>query len=892
MLSDARSAIARGDIPLALIYFKNAANADPRNGYVRAQLGVAELKAQNFPEAETQLRQARIDRAPDEVVLPALFTAMIARQKFREIVAEFSNPGAHSQDKAAADILKARAVSLQQLAQPQEAAAEMDLSLSYRRDIVGLLTRARIAQEQQDAGTAQRLADEALKLDPRSLDALVFQISLALQSQNSGRALTLAEGLVQFHPNDLAARSARIEVYLKMNMDAKAKPEVDAILAAHPNLPSASYYRALLLARARRVKDAWGIAETLSPEFVQSQPAIALTVAEMAIANGNLETGGAILAASLTKHPDDSRVRLRLAEIRLRQNSAENALTVLSPLKDSNDPRVASLTAETYLKLHRWSEALTFLEKATSAPGSNPLLKQQLAATELKVGQGDAAISDLFELAAQHPENMEVSGQLIAALTRLKRFDDALKTAAALAKALPKSPAPEFYKGEIFFAKGDLDGAMASFNASLRNDTGFVPSLYYRAGVFEVRGQFAEADRDLQQIISHDPKNVQALVKDAEIALRSKRDNDVPKLLGRAIAVSPENPVPRIALTNFYMAKGNMNAARSADNDLLRVSPSSTEGLAMAGAIQWATGEKSKTVETYRRLDALVPRSLGVKLLLSQALAGTGDKKAAENVLEDAIRDNPDSIQPRRALIVLRSSMGNGAGAVEVANDYATGHNSTDADLLLADAFVHNNQNDKAIGVLTKSLAARPDKHTVISLANVLVTSNRADEARKPLAAWVESHAQDVDVRRQFALLLMQLGDNANATTQYEIVIKSSPGDADSLNNLGWLIQKDDPKRAIQLVAHAADLSPASADILDTLGWLKFAQKDVAGALQLIQKAHGLRKSDAEISYHLAVVLDRAGKRSEAKTLLESIVGNGTRFADLANAQRLIAAWH
>lgn len=892
MLMQARAAFQGGDMPLGLIYLKNAVNAAPQNGYVRAQLGLAELSAGNYPDAESQLRQARLNRAPDSIVLAPLFDAMLARGRTQELLAEFPDPGQQSTNKNAADILKARAIAYQRLGQPDQSVAAMDRSLGYRHDARGLLARGQIAQEQKDIGTAKRFGAEALKLDPQNLQVLIFQISLAMQSHDNTGALATAERLVQLHPNDLAARSARIEVYLSMKMDAKAKPEVDAILAKRHNLPSAVYYRALLLARAGDVKGAWGVAQSLPPEFIQAQPQTAAVVAELAAKAGSLETAGAILTASLIRAPDSASMRLNLASIRLRQNSPENALAALEPIKESSDPRVQSMLAETYLKLHRWSDALGYLEKVTAAPGAgSDLLKQQLAETELQLGQQDEGIHELSELVAKDPKNVELTGQLIAGLTKLKRNDEALKAADVLARNLPKSPAPSFYRGEVLFVEGQFDAALGAFTKSLQIDPSFIPSLYYRAGVYESLGKLTEADRDLQQILSRDPKNTQVLIKDADIAGRAGRDGDVPKLLGRAIAASPENPIPRLALANYYVRQGNPNAARKVNEDLLHVLPSSAEGLALSAGLDWAAGEKGKAIETYRRLEALQPKSVVVKLLLSQALASSGDKAGAENALEDAVKYSPDSIQARRALIILKSANGDTAGALDVANDYAAGHTGVDADLLVADALLHNRHVDQAIALLKKSLANRPDKHVAKSLASLYAVNNQPDESRKTLAEWVNKHPGDTDVRMAYASFLLQAGASNDARAQYEMVVRDAPNDPDSLNNLGWLIQKDDPRRALALVSHAARLAPHSADIVDTLGWIKFLQQDKAGALAMLQKAHALKKGDAEISYHLVVALDATGRRNDAKALLKTILATGAKFVDLANAQQLAATW-
>ena len=892
LLSKADAAMKDGDLAVALIYLKNAVSLMPHNGMVRTQLGITLLRTGNFPDAEAQLRQARLEGAPDQVVLPALFDAMLARGKNQAVLDEFPEPASLPTNKVAADILKARSVAFERLGQPAEAVAEMDRSLAVRRDLSGLLARGRLAQQQGDLALAKSLSDEALKIDSGSVDILIFKISLALQMRDDKEALALAESVARAHPESLAARSARIEVYLKLNMDSKAKPEVDALLAAKHNLPSGIYYRALLLARAKQVKEAWRIAETLPPEFVQSEPNIATIVAEMAAATGNSETAAAILTSALTRNPDLVEMRLRLASIRLQQNSPENALGVLTPLKDSSDARAQTLLAETYLKLERYSEALVYLERASASEGQNDLLKRQLALTEIQVGKSDEGIKSLYDLAAKQPANFEIAGQLIGALSQAKRYGDALKVAEKLAESAPKSPVPAFYEGQLLSMTRDPTGALAALGQSLAIDPNYIPSLYYRAGVYESLGKLVEANHDLQQILAHDPKNVSALIKSAEVAAQARQDAEVTRLLGRAISVAPQDPMPRLALANFYMSRGNLKAAKAADADLLHILPSNAEGLALSGALQWASGEKGQAVETYRRLAVLMPKTVGVRMLLSRALSGTGDSVGAVNALEDAVRIDPDSVQARVALINLKSATGDTAGAVQDATDYASGHAGTDSDLMLSNAYIHNKQPDQAIAVLTKSFASRPDSRVLINLAHVLVTNGKVAHGEKLLADWVASHPNDTNARREYASLLLEGGYPAAAKGQYEIVIKMAPKDAVALNNLGWLIQNDDPQRALSLVTQAVQINSNSAEIVDTFGWLKFQQHDVKGALPALQQAHSLRASDPEISYHLVLALDAAGRRNDAKVLLKSVLAGGANFADLNSAKVLATSWH
>ena len=99
------------------------------------------------------------------------------------------------------------------------------------------------------------------------------------------------------------------------------------ILAEKPGLFMAVYYKALLMARAGDNQGAWGLAQTLPGDFLDGDQGMAAMVAQMALASGDTETGASMLARMLKNHPDAIAVRIRLAQLRLQQDSTSSALS-------------------------------------------------------------------------------------------------------------------------------------------------------------------------------------------------------------------------------------------------------------------------------------------------------------------------------------------------------------------------------------------------------------------------------------------------------------------------------------------------------------------------------------------------------------------------------------
>jgi len=891
-VQDAQKALKEGNIRLTIILLKNALNAAPKNAVLRAQLGFVLLQSGDPVQAERELRQARSDGAPPKATTPALLQAMLMRHEEAKLLEEFPDPGATAQGSDSADILKGRALALQATGKPADAMAAIDRSLALHRDISGLLTKAQIAELQNNTDLAMQLSNEALKSDPKNAAVLLFKLGVLMLTNDTKGALALSNQLLQTYPNNLPARLARIETLLKLKQDNQAKAEVDAILAKAPNAPIGLYYKALLRARANDVKEAWRIAQSLPPEFTQAQPATAIIVAQMAISSGNLDTGAAILSASLGKSPNNVELRLRLAAVRMRQNSPQDALSVLEPIKDSTDPRALALLSQIYLKLNRSSDALDTLNKLNTVAPSNLGVKRELALVEMQAGQADQALKDLIELGAKQPTDPTVVAPLIAALVQARRLPEALAAADRLGTDPKQRTQSLFYRGQVLMQEGDTNGALAAFQKVLQIEPKNVASLYLRAQLFAAQHKFAEATNDLQTILTIDPKNVAALIKLAEIASQQNRDGDVRNLLAKATSVAPSNPTPRLALARYLASKKDNKAALAAASETVRVLPNNSDALALTGDLQLALGQKKEAIATFQRLTSLTPQSARARLLLANALFGAGDRAGAADALNTAASLDPKSGDVYAAQINLLFAQGDVNGAVTKAKAYQSANPGAAADVLLADTYVRAKQLNQAAAVLTQSYGVHPNRTTLARLVQLKIAGGDTKQASALLANWLASNPRDLEVRSQYATLLMMTRDTARAAAQFEVILQQDSKNIVALNNLAWLLQRSDPKRALSLAVLADKLSPNSPDVLDTTGMIKLGQKDAKGALDILNRAHSLRPKDGEITYHVVLALDANGKRESAKGLLAALLNSGVKFADLANATQLLATWH
>ncbi len=891
LLSDSQKAIKSGNIRLALINLKNAVSAAPHNGVARAQLGTLLLAIGDEPGAERELRQARKDDAPALVVLPPLFQVMLSRNEDQLLLDQFPDPGAAPKNPAAADILKARALALQGLKRPSEAVDAMDRSLALRRDVSGLLTRARLSQSQGNSSDAMKFTDEAIAKanDP---SAMLYKLGMLVANHDNVAALNLANQLLAKYPGNLLGRFGRIEAYLALKQDAKAKEEVDSILAKNPNAPMGIYYKALLLSRSGDAKAAWSYAQNLPEEFKDTQPRVAVMISQMAIDSGNEETGAALLNRVLTKYPDLVVARVHLATIRLKQNSPGAALEVLYPVRESSDPAVIGLLSNLYLKLQRNDEALDALKRLDVATKGRVDVKRTIALLEIQMGQLDQGIKDLSQAVSRDPTNPSLVGPLINVLAQARRFPEALAIADKLGSDPKRRSAGLVYRGAILSLQHDNAGALSAFDKAVKNDPGNIEALYSRAEFLATLQRPAEANRDLRAILALDVKNMPALMKLAEIAALQGADQSVQSILGRAIASSPGDATPRLALMRYLGVRHKFKEAMAAANDLLRVQPNNTECLIFVGRLQFALGQKKESIGTYRRLVTLMPTNSTPQVLLGSALSANGDRAGALRAMETAVKLSPNAADVKMAQVNMLMAQGSVDAAVASARSFRTSSPGTEGDVLLADTLEKAKLRDEAVSVLNKSLSDKPNRAVLLRLTRLAVQANDQKRAGELMANWLSSNPADNVVRTEYATLLMQQDDNARATAQYQMILKQDPNNVIALNNLGWLLQTSDPKRAVSLLTLAQKLSPNAADVVDTLGWVKLQQKDVAGGLDLLNRAHTLQPQDAEITYHLVVALDANVQRESARQLLKTLLASGATFKDKPAAAKLAADWH
>ena len=109
-------------------------------------------------------------------------------------------------------------------------------------------------------------------------------------------------------------------------------------------------------------------------------------------------------------------------------------------------------------------------------------------------------------------------------------------------------------------------------------------------------------------------------------------------------------------------------------------------------------------------------------------------------------------------------------------------------------------------------------------------------------------------------------GDVAGAARAYEDGLRHKPGDAVLTNNLAVIYDLQGDKRALATAKAAYDAAPTAAAVKDTYGWILLRSGKVEEALPLLESAADEMNDNAEVQYHYAAALAKAGPRKVTST--------------------------
>lgn len=346
----------------------------------------------------------------------------------------------------------------------------------------------------------------------------------------------------------------------------------------------------------------------------------------------------------------------------------------------------------------------------------------------------------------------------------------------------------------------------------------------------------------------------------ADASVRQRNPAQAETYLRQALAAEPANPEVQTAAGRLYMAMGKYPQAKAAYQKAIQLdSRAVLARLDLADLYASVEKNPQAAIAEYRKVIELKPDLASARMGLGMTLLASGDTQGAILELQEAVKRAPD--------------------------DAAAWH-------LLGRVYASDKRYPYAIKALSQSLKLAPDTLAVL-LDRGDVYNEMGDDAHAA-SDYLQAgrlNPRDPISRVKLGMVRQRQGETAQAEAAYRDALKLQPDIAIACNNLAMITLRKgrDLDEARLLAQRAVSASPGVPQFHDTLGWIERARGDRAAAIKSLQRATQLPPPQADIWYHLGVVLEESARKPDAVAAYRKALALDPRFAEAADANARLA---
>ena len=885
----AREHLRKGDVKTATIEIKNALQKEPERAASRLLLGQILLESGDPKSAELELRKALELKSPVDEVMPLLMRVYLATGQFKRAVDE-AGKAQVSTPEAIAAVQNSLATALAASGDRQGAEAALARAREKKPDFVpALLTQARLFAVTRKADDALATIERLLKIEPANAEAWKFKGDLQLARNERAEGLASYRKAVEARPDMLAARMAIIA-----NLLAQAKPEdagrefeaMKKVSSGHPLTLSAGAQLAFANKDFKTAREYSQQLLRVTPEA----PAALLQAGAIEFRLKSYAQAEILLSKVLKQNPQSLAARRWLALTYLSTGQAAKAVETLKPVLAgiNNDATMLMLAGEAYMRNGETARAEEFFTTATKLDPNDARKRTSLAMTRFAKGEADTGFAELEQISAGDT-GTSADMALIASHLRRGEIDQGLKAIDALEKKQPDNPLPHEMRGRLLLAKRDTAGARKSFERALTLNPTYFSAVAGLAAIDSSEKKPADAVKRFETLLAAEPKNVQAQLAIAGLkAQTGGSTEEVAALINKAIAMGTGEPAPRLALMELYLRAKDFRKAISVGQEATAALPDRPEVLDLLGQAQQAGGELNQALTSYTKQAAMQPGSPRPYLRMAEINVAAKKPDAAALNLRQALEVKSDLVEAQRGLIMLDLQTNQGKNALALAREVqkqrpaeAIGY-SLEGDVQAAKKVWPG-----AITAYRAGLKQAPVTELAMKLHGALLASGNRVEAERFAEGWLKDKPKDYGFQMHLGEAALARNDLGAAAQRFRSLLEVMPENPLLLNNLAWVAGRQKMPDAITLAEKANKLAPNQPAFMDTLAMLLADKGEIPRAVELLARAAELAPQAPSIRLNQARVLIKAGKKREARLILEDLAALGDKFSGQAEVEKV-----
>jgi putative PEP-CTERM system TPR-repeat lipoprotein len=896
---DALTRYERNDTAGAVIQLKNALQQDPKMLAAYVLLGKAQLVQGDPVEAESALGRAlELGADRSEVAVP-LTQAFYDQAKYEAVLERFPPESLPQAQRTEVLVLRGHAHKALGDAGAAMRAFEEARKLDPR-SVPALLSQAELLAQQGKRDEAARLADQAVAAAPDNARLWNLKGALAAAAGDAQSALAAYEKALAVNPNHAETRIARVSLLLDLGRKAEVEKDLAHLKQHNPNDPRAGYLRAVFLAdrgdhagaRAALQETVRVLDATQRDALRRRGPELLLLAGVAHYSLGAMERARSYLEDFLRSAPDHVGARRLLGAVRLGQEDARAAIDALDrALKLApNDNETLALLAAAHMARKQFGTANMYLERALASSGGAPEVHATFGISLVGSGQSELGIEHLQRALEKDPGQARAGIPLAVLYLQRGQAKQAAEVAQAVVAREPKNAPLHNLVGVALTTAGDRKGGRAAYEKAIELDKELIAAQLNLGKLELLEGKTEQARARFERIVKERPKDTAAMSELAALEEQAGRGEEAVRWLQKIHALDRRNAAAAARLVDFHIARRELDKALSVAKDADAAAPENLVALAALGRAHLALGDRGAAHTILTRMTRLASFDAAWLTQIAGYQLAANDPKGATYSLEKALSAKPDHLPAHAMLVEMELRAGDTAKAEQRAKTII-GRNPSSAlgYRLQADVALAQKNYPEAIKGYRTALGKEETTDGALRLYWAYVQAGNLEQAIEFLESRVKGHPQDRLAMRALAEGHQRAGQLAAARSRYEQVLKLRGGDPEVLNNLANVLARQGDAKALETAQQAYALAPNNATIQDTLGWILVQRGDLDGGLRHLREARLRSPQNAEIRYHFAAALARASRRDEARRELEPAMAPGLSFAGQQEAHKLWA---
>ncbi len=700
------------------------------------------------------------------------------------------------------------------------------------------ISRGKEAMKKKDYARASLEFRNAVKAMPQDAEAY-YQLGQAYLAtgalQQSAAMLLKATELNPKHVDAQLKLSTLMTASRDLRAVGDAQKRLSAVSSLAPGNPDILDVLALTRFRLGKPEEAEEELEQALENFPAHLQA-SMNLAKIKLARRDLPGAEEVLQNAVKADSQSAPAALALGRFYLYSGKAEQGQAELRralQLDPKNGPALLTL-AETQLASAHAGDAERTYRQISQLP--DPEYKPLHAAFLFKRGQREAATKEFEELAKQAPDDRAARTRLVAAYSAAARVADAERVLKVALQKNPRDTEALLQRSRLRLVSGKHTDAENDLRQVLHFQPDSAEAHYYFSKVHQANGNKLNQRQELTEALRANPGFLSARVELTQLLIASKD-------AGAALKVMDETPeaqrktIPAIGARNWALLAVGDNAAARQGVDAGLARARAPELLLQDGVLKLAGKDAAGARISFEEALKLVPDSVSAWEFLGGAYAAEKQPQNAEERLREAVLKQPQS-----------------AGL----------------QLLLGRWLVDSGKTAEARTAFEAAKKADPKSTEAdMAIARLDMGQGNMEPSRQRLAAVLAVQPQNTTARLLLAEIDKKTGDRPGAIAQYRAVVDLDHNSIVALNDLAFMLCKDDTDEALKYAQQAGELAPDNPAVQDTLGWVFYHKRIYRSAVSHLKTAVE-KDGTPPRKYHLGMAYLKTGEQDLGQRMLKS----------------------